>query len=506
MILSTAKYQSIKFSQEEGKRGNEFVSHYICAHRGHGTRKKKKLRRLYMLARLREVIVPPAPEYLKSSSLIRASSSNENTNTNIELSVVVSPDVENEQVRVPKLTNDYVSVALGMACEKRALKEDDDDECERVSDSYLTTRGGSSFLSALKRRFVWTMAKIDVKTAQLRPMVLSNGKRILSSIGRELARQFPPIETYVMENVLMRRAMEEEEMAILNPDARRAFEESLMLQSGKSGKSDAYREEEGEEERMKVMEEGVEESILEAPMVVVTSRKKLRNKRSWLRGSAMEEEEASSSSASLLAGDADIEPPATPPQKEEELSIQLPPQKELAAITKAKQRLREEEEKAKRNAVLNSQSSNSTPLNFAPGWKKDVDFGDGTNAAVILASKSDVKSRKIRQPMKQQSNRKMTDMFGGSMMKGTPSPPGKLKKNNNRNASGNNSGGKNNNKKFSPPKSAKKRRQFEERRLVKLFEEEKENKSRLEYSYYCSAGDTDIYVEAVVKPIKGKAL
>ena len=64
----------------------------------------------------------------------------------------------------------------------------------------------------------------------------------------------------------------------------------------------------------------------------------------------------------------------------------------------------------------------------------------------------------------------------------------------------------NNKKKFSPPKSAKKRRQFEERRLAKLFEEEKENKSRLEYSYYCSAGDTDIYVEAVVKPIKGKAL
>jgi len=488
------------------------LSHITCAHRGHvATRiKKKKLRRrLYMLARLREVIVPPAPEYEKKSSSLISS----NENDSIELSIVVSPDVTDEECKVPKLTNDYVSVALGMACEKRALTENDDDECESLADSYhksdVDGYRGASFLSTLKRRFVWTMAKIDVKTARLRPMLLTSGKRILSSIGRELARQFPPIETYVMENVLMRRAMEEEEMAILNPDARRAFEESLMLQSGKSGKSDAYREEEGEEERMKVMEEGVEESILEAPMVVVTSRKKLRNKRSWLGGSAMEEEEASSSSASLLAGDADIEPPATPPQKEEEGSIQLPPQKELAAITKARQRLREEEEKAKRNAVLNSQSSNnSTPLNFAPGWKKDVDFGDGTNAAVILASKSDVKSRKIRQPMKQQSNRKMTDMFGGSMMKGTPSPPGKLKKNNNRNnASGNNSGaGNNNKKKFSPPKSAKKRRQFEERRLAKLFEEEKENKSRLEYSYYCSAGDTDIYVEAVVKPIKGKAL
>ena len=463
-----------------------------------------------MLARVREVIVPSAPEYEKksSSSLILSSSS---SNEVIELSIVVSPDVEDDECKVPKLTNDYVSVALDMACEKSASTENDDDECERVSDSYSSERSlrGSSFLSTLKRRFVWTMAKIDVKTARVRPMLLASGKRILSSIGRELARQFPPIETYVMENVLMRRAMEEEEMAILNPDARRAFEESLMLQSGKS---DAYREEEGEEERMKVTEEVEEESILEAPMVVVTSRKKVRNKRSWLRGSSMEEEKASSSSSSsapVLVGDADIEPPATPPQKEEELSIiQLPPQKELAAITKAKQRLREEEEKAKRNAVLNSQiSNNSTPLNFAPGWKKDVDFGDGTNAAVILASKSDVKSRKIRQPMKQ-SNRKMTDMFGGSMMKGTPSPPGKLKKNNNRNnASGNNSGaGNNNKKKFSPPKSAKKRRQFEERRLAKLFEEEKENKSRLEYSYYCSAGDTDIYVEAVVKPIKGKAL
>ena len=460
-----------------------------------------------MLARLREVIVPPALEYeKKSSSLISLISSNE-----VELSIVVSPDVKDEACKVPKLTNDYVSVALDMACEKSALTENDDDECESLADSYRKSDvdgyRGASFLSTLKRRFVWTMAKIDVKTARLRPMLLASGKRILSSIGRELARQFPPIETYVMENVLMRRAMEEEEMAILNPDARRAFEESLMLQSGKS---DTDREEEGEEERMKVTKEVEEESILEAPMVVVTSRKKLRNKRSWLRGSSMEEEEASTSSspAPVLAGDADIEPPATPPQKEEELMIQLPPQKELAAITKAKQRLREEEEKAKRNAVLNSQSSNnSTPLNFAPGWKKDVDFGDGTNAAVILASKSDVKSRKIRQPMKQ-SNRKMTDMFGGSMMKGTPSPPGKLKKNNNRNnASGNNSGaGNNNKKKFSPPKSAKKRRQFEERRLAKLFEEEKENKSRLEYSYYCSAGDTDIYVEAVVKPIKGKAL
>ena len=463
-----------------------------------------------MLARVREVIVPSAPEYeKKSSSLILSSSSNEV----IELSIVVSPDVEDEACKVPKLTNDYVSVALDMACEKSALTENDDDECENLADSYRKSDvdgyRGASFLSTVKRRFVWTMAKIDVKTARVRPMILASGKRILSSIGRELARQFPPIETYVMENVLMRRAMEEEEMAILNPDARRAFEESLMLQSGKS---DTDREEEGEEERMKVTKEVEEESILEAPMVVVTSRKKVRNKRSWLRGSSMEEEEASSSSSSsapVLAGDADIEPPATPPQKEEEGSIiQLPPQKELAAITKAKQRLREEEEKAKRNAVLNSQSSNnSTPLNFAPGWKKDVDFGDGTNAAVILASKSDVKSRKIRQPMKQQSNRKMTDMFGGSMMKGTPSPPGKLKKNNNRNnASGNNSGAGNNKKKFSPPKSAKKRRQFEERRLAKLFEEEKENKSRLEYSYYCSAGDTDIYVEAVVKPIKGKAL
>ena len=463
-----------------------------------------------MLARVREVIVPPAPEYeKKSSSLISLISSNE-----VELSVVVSPDVTDETCKVPKLTNDYVSVALDMACEKSALTEndDDDDECESLADSYRKSDvdgyRGASFLSTLKRRFVWTMAKIDVKTARVRPMLLASGKRILSSIGRELARQFPPIETYVMENVLMRRAMEEEEMAILNPDARRAFEESLMLQ--RSGKSDTCREEEGEEERMKVTEEVEEESILEAPMVVVTSRKKIRSKRSWLRGSAyMEEEEASSSSSSapVLAGDADIEPPATPPQKEEELMIQLPPQKELAAITKAKQRLREEEEKAKRNAVLNSQSSNnSTPLNFAPGWKKDVDFGDGTNAAVILASKSDVKSRKIRQPMMKQSNRKMTDMFGGSS--GTPSPPGKLKKNNNRNnASGNNSGaGNNNKKKFSPPKSAKKRRQFEERRLAKLFEEEKENKSRLEYSYYCSAGDTDIYVEAVVKPIKGKAL
>jgi len=82
-------------------------------------------------------------------------------------------------------------------------------------------------------------------------------------------------------------------------------------------------------------------------------------------------------------------------------------------------------------------------------------------------------------------------------MKGTPSPPGKSKKTKSRGSA---------KKKVSPPKSAKKRRQFEERRLAALFDEEKENKSRLEYNYYCSAGDTDIYVEAVVKPIKGKAL
>ena len=275
-----------------------------------------------MLARVREVIVPSAPEYeKKSSSLILSSSSNEV----IELSIVVSPDVEDEACKVPKLTNDYVSVALDMACEKSASTEndDDDDECERVSDSHYSERSlrGSSLLSALKRRFVWTMAKIDVKTARVRPMILASGKRILSSIGRELARQFPPIETYVMENVLMRRAMEKEEMAILNPDARRAFEESLMLQSGKS---DTDREEEGEEERMKVTKEVEEESILEAPMVVVTSRKKVRNKRSWLRGSSMEEEEASSSSSSstpVLAGDADIEPPATPPQRKKRVVL-----------------------------------------------------------------------------------------------------------------------------------------------------------------------------------------
>ena len=85
-----------------------------------------------MLARVREVIVPPAPEYeKKSSSLISLVSSNE-----VELSVVVSPDVTDEGCKVPKLTNDYVSVALDMACEKSALTENDDDECESLADSY----------------------------------------------------------------------------------------------------------------------------------------------------------------------------------------------------------------------------------------------------------------------------------------------------------------------------------------------------------------------------------
>ena len=471
-----------------------------------------------MLARLKATIVPPAPEYVPknnpNNNNIATTTTNSNTTKGLELSLVVAPSSFSEDV--PKLTSDYVSVALDMAVaapkdaderedSERILSDVDDDDAQRHRRLY-------SIASSIRRRLVWSIAKIDAKTAYMRPILLKGAKKIVSTIGREFARQFPPIETYVMENVLMRRAMEqEEEHAILNPEARRMFEESLKLTGAAGGEK---RDEEENAAARKDAEEESEEMILEAPAVVVTSRKKVRNKRSWLRESAAMEEEASTSGSTLSSSpsqprdkiDADIEPPATPPQKEEEV-IQLPPQKELAAITKAKLRLREEEEKAKRNALLNSQHSNSKPLNFAPGWKKDVEVGDGTNAAVILAaSKSDVKSRKIRQPVPmKQSNRKMTDMFGGSSssgntistMKGTPSPPGKSKKTKSRGSA---------KKKVSPPKSAKKRRQFEERRLAALFDEEKENKSRLEYNYYCSAGDTDIYVEAVVKPIKGKAL
>ena len=471
-----------------------------------------------MLARLKATIVPPAPEYVPKNNPNNnnniATTTNSNTTKGLELSLVVAPSSFSEDV--PKLTSDYVSVALDMAVaapkdaderedSERILSDVDDDDAQRHRRLY-------SIASSIRRRLVWGIAKLDAKTATLRPILLKGAKKIVSTIGREFARQFPPIETYVMENVLMRRAMEqEEEHAILNPEARRMFEESLKLTGTAGGEK---RDEEENAAARKDAEEESEEMILEAPAVVVTSRKKVRNKRSWLRESAAMEEEASTSGSTLSSSpsqprdkiDADIEPPPTPPQKEEEV-IQLPPQKELAAITKAKLRLREEEEKAKRNALLNSQHSNSKPLNFAPGWKKDVEVGDGTNAAVILAaSKSDVKSRKIRQPAPmKQSNRKMTDMFGVSSssgntistMKGTPSPPGKSKKTKSRGSA---------KKKVSPPKSAKKRRQFEERRLAALFDEEKENKSRLEYNYYCSAGDTDIYVEAVVKPIKGKAL
>jgi hypothetical protein len=470
-----------------------------------------------MLARLKATIVPPAPEYVPKNNPNNnniATTTNSNTTKGLELSLVVAPSSFSEDV--PKLTSDYVSVALDMAVaapkdaderedSERILSDVDDDDAQRHRRLY-------SIASSIRRRLVWSIAKIDAKTATLRPILLKGAKKIVSTIGREFARQFPPIETYVMENVLMRRAMEqEEEHAILNPEARRMFEESLKLTGAAGGEK---RDEEENAAARKDAEEESEEMILEAPAVVVTSRKKVRNKRSWLRESVAMEEEASTSGSTLSSSpsqprdkiDADIEPPPTPPQKEEEV-IQLPPQKELAAITKAKLRLREEEEKAKRNALLNSQHSNSKPLNFAPGWKKDVEVGDGTNAAVILAaSKSDVKSRKIRQPAPmKQSNRKMTDMFGVSSssgntistMKGTPSPPGKSKKTKSRGSA---------KKKVSPPKSAKKRRQFEERRLAALFDEEKENKSRLEYNYYCSAGDTDIYVEAVVKPIKGKAL
>jgi hypothetical protein len=470
-----------------------------------------------MLARLKATIVPPAPEYVPKNNPNNnniATTTNSNTTKGLELSLVVAPSSFSQDV--PKLTSDYVSVALDMAVaapkdaderedSERILSDVDDDDAQRHRRLY-------SIASSIRRRLVWSIAKIDAKTATLRPILLKGAKKIVSTIGREFARQFPPIETYVMENVLMRRAMEqEEEHAILNPEARRMFEESLKLTGAAGGEK---RDEEENAAARKDAEEESEEMILEAPAVVVTSRKKVRNKRSWLRESVAMEEEASTSGSTLSSSpsqprdkiDADIEPPPTPPQKEEEV-IQLPPQKELAAITKAKLRLREEEEKAKRNALLNSQHSNSKPLNFAPGWKKDVEVGDGTNAAVILAaSKSDVKSRKIRQPAPmKQSNRKMTDMFGVSSssgntistMKGTPSPPGKSKKTKSRGSA---------KKKVSPPKSAKKRRQFEERRLAALFDEEKENKSRLEYNYYCSAGDTDIYVEAVVKPIKGKAL
>jgi hypothetical protein len=469
-----------------------------------------------MLARLKATIVPPAPEYVPKNNPNNnniATTTNSNTTKGLELSLVVAPSSFSQDV--PKLTSDYVSVALDMAV--AAPKDADErEDSERilsdVDDDAQHHRRLYSIASSIRRRLVWSIAKIDAKTATLRPILLKGAKKIVSTIGREFARQFPPIETYVMENVLMRRAMEqEEEHAILNPEARRMFEESLKLTGAAGGEK---RDEEENAAARKDAEEDSEEMILEAPAVVVTSRKKVRNKRSWLRESAAMEEEASTSGSTLSSSpsqprdkiDADIEPPQTPPQKEEEV-IQLPPQKELAAITKAKLRLREEEEKAKRNALLNSQHSNSKPLNFAPGWKKDVEVGDGTNAAVILAaSKSDVKSRKIRQPAPmKQSNRKMTDMFGGSSssgntistMKGTPSPPGKSKKTKSRGSA---------KKKVSPPKSAKKRRQFEERRLAALFDEEKENKSRLEYNYYCSAGDTDIYVEAVVKPIKGKAL
>ena len=477
-----------------------------------------------MLARLKATIVPPAPEYVPKnnpfSDNVGATNSNDdekkasNAKKGLELSLVVAPSSDGADV--PKLTSDYVSVALDMAV--AAPKDSDErEDSERilsdVDDDAQHHGRLHSIASSIRRRLVWSIAKIDAKTATLRPILLKGAKKIVSTIGREFARQFPPIETYVMENVLMRRAMEqEEEHAILNPEARRMFEESLKLTPGAAGGE--KRDEKENAAARKDAEEESEEIILEAPAVMVTSRKKVRNKRSWLRESAAMEEEASTSASSFSSSpsqprdkiDADIEPPATPPQKEEEV-IQLPPQKELAAITKAKLRLREEEEKAKRNALLNSQHSNSKPLNFAPGWKKDVEVGDGTNAAVILAaSKSDVKSRKIRQPAPmKQSNRKMTDMFGGSSssgntistMKGTPSPPGKSKKTKSRGSA---------KKKVSPPKSAKKRRQFEERRLAALFDEEKENKSRLEYNYYCSAGDTDIYVEAVVKPIKGKAL
>jgi len=473
-----------------------------------------------MLARLKATIVPPAPEYVPKNNPFSNNVANDdekkasNAKKGLELSLVVAPSSFSSDV--PKLTSDYVSVALDMAV--AAPKDSDErEDSERilsdVDDDAQHHGRLRSIASSIRRRLVWSIAKIDAKTATLRPILLKGAKKIVSTIGREFARQFPPIETYVMENVLMRRAMEqEEEHAILNPEARRMFEESLKLTPGAAGGE--KRDEKENAAARKDAEEDSEEMILEAPAVVVTSRKKVRNK-SWLRESAAMEEEASTSGSTLSSSpsqprdkiDADIEPPATPPQKEEEV-IQLPPQKELAAITKAKLRLREEEEKAKRNALLNkSQHSNSKPLNFAPGWKKDVEVGDGTNAAVILAaSKSDVKSRKIRQPAPmKQSNRKMTDMFGGSSssgntistMKGTPSPPGKSKKTKSRGSA---------KKKVSPPKSAKKRRQFEERRLAALFDEEKENKSRLEYNYYCSAGDTDIYVEAVVKPIKGKAL
>ncbi len=445
-----------------------------------------------MLARLTAAIVPPAPEYVPKKRGLDSGEENNNNNNNngdkgMELSVVVCPEFENADAQIPQLTSEYVSVALNMAIDEPKREDELDEREMEDSERILNKTDGSErffSMSAVKKKFVWTIAKIDTKTARLRPLLLKGAKKIVSAIGREFARQFPPIESYVMENMLMRRAMEEEEMAIMNPDARRAFEESLLL-GGKGV-------EEEEKKKTKDIEE-VEEMVLEAPMVVVTSRKKVRNKRSWLRGSAVEEEASTSSSHSAPQDDEDIKPPATPPQKEElKETIQLPPQKELAAITKAKQRLREEEEKAKRNAILNRQ--NSKPLNFAPGWKKDVEVGDGTSAAVILASKSDVKSRKIRQPLKQ-SNRRLTDMFG------SPSPPGKTQKK----SSGSSSNKK---KKNSPPKSAKKRRQFEEKRMAALFDndQEKENKSRLEYSYYCSAGDTDIYVEAVVKPIKGKAL
>ena len=226
-----------------------------------------------MLARLTAAIVPPAPEYVpKKRGIDSGEENNNNGDKGMELSVVVCPELENADAQITPIVSEYVSVALNMAIDEPKREDELDEREMEDSERILNKTDGSErffSMSAVKKKFVWTIAKIDTKTARLRPLLLKGAKKIVSAIGREFARQFPPIESYVMENMLMRRAMEEEEMAIMNPDARRAFEESLLL-GGKGV-------EEEEKKKTKDIEE-VEEMVLEAPMVVVTSRKKVRNK------------------------------------------------------------------------------------------------------------------------------------------------------------------------------------------------------------------------------------
>jgi len=431
-----------------------------------------------MLARLRATIVPPAPEYIRRQP-------EKDGDDGVVLSIVCAPDVSEEN-KAPLICSDYVDVVLEMSAfvaTKVTASEEEDDMIERALSSRANE--GEYLWQRAKRRFYWSIAKVDQKTSRLRPVILKNIKKFINCVATEFARQFPPIESYVFDNILLREDLECN--AIMNDEARYAFERGLLDVGSKTSVDEDDASTTSETEAVGITEN---EEVTVAPAVVVTSRTKVKKKlkRQWVDSSTNRND---STGKIIEASNVCVEDEPVAVEENVEASIRgssYLPKKELAAITKAKLRLKEEEERRKN--VMNEENNNQKPVNFAPGWKKDVDVSTFGGSIIVTSSKAT--SRLKQQPLTN-INRKMTDVYMNNskqnktndVHKGQLSSPPMTKGNNK--------------KKSSPPKSAKKRRQFEEQNRIS-------EKMKLEYTYYVSAGDTDIYVEAQVVPVKGKAL